>query len=81
MNRGLVSELRWSVRWRQVGPHAYEHIMYEDLMPVLFRTRAEARAWIEKHYGYIRRRKDLRDKPHCWRMPAPIRVKLVEVWQ
>jgi hypothetical protein len=53
--------------------------MCEDRVPVIFRTRAEARAWVDKRYGYIRGRKDLYAAPHGWRMPSPIRVQLFEV--
>jgi hypothetical protein len=76
---GLDSVTRWGVRWRQVGPNASEHIMYENRVPVIFYTRREAREWVNKRYGYIRGRKDLFSAPHFLRMPAPIRVKLVEV--
>jgi hypothetical protein len=75
----LESALRWGVRWRQVGPRPIEHLMYEDRLPVIFRTRAEARSWIDRKYGYIRERKDLKSAPHFWRMPSPIRVKVTEV--
>ena len=76
---GLESAIRWGVRWRKTGIIPSEYIVYENSLPVLFRTRAEARAWIDKRYGYIRRRKDLRNWPHSWRIPQPIRVKVVEV--
>ena len=75
----LESGIRWGVRWRNTGFSPAEHIMYENRLPVLFRTRAEARAWIDKKYGYIRGRKDLHDWPHGWSIPQPIRVKVVEV--
>ena len=76
MNR-LESAVRWAVRWRNVGFSPSEHILYEDRMPVMFRTRAEARAYIDQKFGYIRTRKDLRTWPHCWRIPQPIRAKVV----
>jgi hypothetical protein len=50
-----------------------------DLLPALFRTRREARAWIEREYGYIRRRPDLRAEPHGWRMPVAVRVEIRRV--
>jgi hypothetical protein len=53
--------------------------MFENLMPVLFMTRSEARQWIDQKYGYIRSRKDLRTAPHWWRMPIPVKVRVVEV--
>lgn len=78
MRNGLVSAARWSVRWHQAGAHPDEHIVYENCMPVMFRTRAEARSWIEKKFGYIRQREDLRSFPYQWRIPTPIRVQVVE---
>ncbi len=44
---------------------------------MLFRTRAECRAWIDEHYGYIRTRADLRAEPHGWRMPRAVKVRVV----
>ena len=79
MGLALESDVRWAIRWRSVGFTPTEHIVYENRMPVLFRTRAEARVWIDKEYGHIRGRKDLRDWPFGWRIPRPIRVKVVEV--
>lgn len=46
--------------------------------PILFNTRKECRRWIEEHYGYIRRRKDLRTEPHGWRLPMAVRVTVGE---
>jgi hypothetical protein len=66
---------RWGAKWVQRGKFASEHLMYEDLMPVLFLTRKDARAWIERKFGYIRTREDLRRAPHCWRLPVPVRVR------
>jgi len=42
----------------------------------LFVTRREARAWIEKEFGYIKEREDLRREPHGWRMPIAVRVTI-----
>lgn len=39
-----------------------------------FRTRRECRVWIEREYGYIRKRPDLRRPPHEWRVPRAVRV-------
>jgi hypothetical protein len=79
LQKKLESAIRWGVRWRNTGVSPAEHIMYENRLPVLFRTRSEARAWIDQTFGYIRKRKDLRSYPFCWRIPQPIRVKVVEV--
>lgn len=48
--------------------------MFHNGMPLLFHTRREARQYRDKHYGYIRHRKDLRQEPHGWRLPVPVRV-------
>jgi hypothetical protein len=54
-----------------------EHLCGDDFCrPLLFRTRAEARAWINKRYGYIRTRKDLRAEPHGWLFPKAVRVEV-----
>lgn len=45
--------------------------------PSLFKTRAQCREWIKKHYGYIAHRPDLRAEPHGWRMPRAVRAKVV----
>ena len=41
-----------------------------------FETRAEARAFIKEHYGYIAKRRDLRTEPHGWKMPRPVRIEI-----
>lgn len=65
----------WGILWRSSGN---EHLMFRGpAQPALFPTRAAARAYIAKTYGYIARRPDLRAHPHGWRMPVPVRVKLV----
>ena len=43
----------------------------------LFETRAQARAFAQVHYGYIKRSPDLRREPHGWRMPVAVKVKVV----
>jgi hypothetical protein len=43
----------------------------------LFRTRREAREYIERRYGYIRHRPDLRAQPHGWHMPTAVPVRVV----
>ena len=50
--------------------------MHQDCLPALFRTRREAREYINEKYGYIRTRKDLRAEPHFWRMPRAVRVSV-----
>ncbi len=52
------------------------HLLFDNCLPVLFRTRAEARAYINEKYGYIRDREDLRRPPHSWRVPVAVRVRV-----
>lgn len=61
-------------RYSLGNPDAPEHLAGYNTMA--FRTRAEARAYIEKHYGYIRHRPDLRLEPHGWKMPVPVKIEV-----
>ncbi len=71
----------WAVRWhsRNKLDGDTKHILYENCLPMLFRTRKEARVWIENKYGYIRSRPDLRGEPHGWRLPKAIKVVIIEL--
>lgn len=62
--------IRWGVKWH-VG------IMWNDCQPLLFQTRREARKYIESDYGFIKKRKDLREPPHNWRLPKAIRLNVI----
>ena len=55
-----------------------KHIIYENGLPKLFKTKRAAREWISTNYGYIATRKDLRAAPHYWRMPKVIEVLVFE---
>jgi hypothetical protein len=74
----------WAAKWSRTNKldgHGEHLILYEwrtNQPRLLFRTRAECRAWIEKEYGYIREREDLRREPHCWRLPQAVKVKVIE---
>ena len=63
---------RWGCAWRT--KFGIEHLLYENLLPMLFVKKREAEAYIEQKYGYMRTRPDLRAAPHHWRMPIPVRV-------
>lgn len=65
--------VRWTVEWRSKYDH---HIMWDRCFPLLFKTRKEARAWIEDHYSHNRTRVDLRSAPHHWRMPRAVAVEV-----
>lgn len=69
--------LRWAIVWNSrstSGPERY--FIWNDICPRLFRTRRDAREFISEHYNYIKTRRDLRIKPHCWRLPKPVRVEV-----
>ena len=76
--------IRWAVLWRSKGGVdgdvervQWGHGPSAGEPPVLFKTRKECREFIKTRYGYIAKRKDLRAYPHGWRMPQPVRVKLI----
>lgn len=71
--------LLWGAFWqsRNAQEGHIKHPLYRDGVPALFRTRREAREWIESRYGYIRNRPDLRAEPHGWRMPIPVKAGIV----
>lgn len=46
-------------------------------MSLLFRTRTEARAYRDKHWGYIKTRPDLKAEPHGWKLPQVVKVHVI----
>jgi len=67
----------WGALWRSENKlSGRTRYLICDVLPVLFQTRREARAWIDGHYGYIRKRRDLRREPYGWRMPLAVRVEV-----
>lgn len=64
---------KWGLLWEGVSPHLF----WENGILLMFPTRRAARAYAQQHDGYIKYRPDLRQAPHVWRMPRP--VKLVSV--
>ena len=73
--------IRWGGEWRSKNRLDGEtrHILYEDCIPILFRTRREARAYIERTFGYIKTRPDLHVEPHGWRLPVAVRVAVARM--
>ena len=72
----------WAAQWHSKNRLDGEtrHIINGDFcLPVLFRTRRECREFIQKHYGYIKEREDLRREPHGWRLPKAIKVQVLEL--
>jgi len=74
--------IRWAVLWRQKGSidGDIERIQWgyggDRQAPYLFRTKKDCAVFIKERYGYIAKRKDLREYPHGWRMPKPIKVRV-----
>ncbi len=69
----------WALVWRTNKNHD-EHppeFIWNAGLPVLFITRKSAREYVDSRYGYIRHREDLRNAPHGWRLPMPVRVRIV----
>lgn len=68
----------WAGLWRSENRRdgKTEHLLYRDCLPCLFRTRREAREYIEQRYGYIRGREDLKTEPHGWRVPVAVKVRV-----
>ena len=69
----------WGVLWRSDSllDGETEHLMYGGLLPLIFTTRAAARAYIADNHGYLRTYTALQKEPHGWKMPKPVRVKVI----
>lgn len=68
---GTVKEsIRWAIKWSP-------GIMWDNCLPLLFRTHRECRKRIQSEYGYIKTRKDLREPPFNWRMPTAVKVEVI----
>ena len=66
----------WGVKWHWKNrlDGARWHWLNVNCVPALFTTRKQAREHIEKHYGYLRTRPDLKAEPFGWKMPVAVRV-------
>ena len=72
--------LAWGVEWRSKNQlDGVTRRLQWDHDLRLFRTRRECRAFIEKEWGYIKQRQDLRIEPHGWRLPLAVRVEVRKV--
>lgn len=71
----------WAAEWlsKNKTDGTNQHLIYENCLPKLFKTRNACRAWIYDKYGYIAKRKDLRSEPHGWRVPRAVKV-IVEAY-
>jgi hypothetical protein len=52
-------------------------LVWENLMPLIFHTRSEARIYARERYGYIAHRPDLQAEPHGWKTPQIVRVQVM----
>lgn len=72
----------WAILWRQKSKLDGTMVRFIGCPvthgPLMFPTRAAARAHVRARYGYIATRADLRREPHGWTMPRAVRV-VVEV--
>lgn len=71
--------MRWGAMWHSKNrlDGLREHILFtDDCKPALFHTKAEAMSYIKLKYGYIAKRQDLREEPHGWRVPKPVKLKI-----
>lgn len=73
-----VTGSAWAGLWysRNKLDGVTRHLLYFNGVIALFSTQRKAKEFIERKYGYIRTRKDLRNEPHGWRLPQPIRVSV-----
>jgi hypothetical protein len=69
---------RWGVQWYSVNrlDGITRRLIWGGGLPLLFRTRKDARDYVAERYGYIRHRPDLRAEPHGWRVPRAVRVEV-----
>lgn len=70
---GIYAVTRWAIG-SVTG--SSDRVIYSGGLPLLFRTRWEAREYIRENYGYILTREDLRSPPHNWRLPKAIKVSV-----
>jgi len=73
----------WAAEWYSDNAldGVSRHLVYENLLPVIFRTRKECREYVKRRYGYIALRPDLRREPHGWRVPRPVKVGVAKLAQ
>jgi len=71
-----VATSRWGLLWHSANrTGTTRHLMFENGLPLLFRTRAEARRYAKQRWGYILARPDLKAEPFGWRQPIAVKVR------
>lgn len=83
MSKPISILTRWGILWRSENKldGKNEHLVWNwrdqsRKLPVLFRTRKEARAFKRQHYGNIMDRPDLRAEPHGWKPPKVVKLRV-----
>jgi hypothetical protein len=73
-----VSGSAWAGMWYSKNKldGVTRHLLYHNGVIALFSTRTKAREFIERRYGYIRTRDDLKAEPHGWHVPTAVRVSI-----
>jgi hypothetical protein len=73
-----MKALAWAGAWYSKNKRDGErrHFLYYNGVIALFITRREAREFIDRQYGYIRTRRDLRIEPFGWRLPRAVKVTI-----
>lgn len=69
----------WGILWRNENnlDGKKEELLYSlGCVPLMFKTRKLARKYISYYWEYLRFRPDLRQEPHGWKMPIPVKVKV-----
>lgn len=75
-------KILWGLLWNSYNQADgfSQYLLYDNCRPLFFDTREEARHYARLKYGYIKERKDLRDEPHGWRMPIPVKIRSIQ-WE
>jgi hypothetical protein len=71
-----VNGSAWAALWRSENKldGVSSHLIYHNGKLAVFNSRRLAREHIEREYGYIRTRPDLKAEPHGWKMPIVVKV-------
>lgn len=79
MKARKIVQLRWGLIWQSKnkldGVNCHPVVDEYHGKPFHF-TRRAAMEFREKHYGYLRDRRDLKSEPHGWKMPRVARIKI-----
>lgn len=80
----------WAVKWREdswldgkseyligrFGSGGKIPDILSGYITMVFKTREQARKFVKRKFGYIRKRPDLRREPHGWKMPVVVKVNV-----